>query len=105
MAKVKLENTSDGAIYLAIPGSKEKPSTGDFVNVPRCVKTESVDEKTNEKRTKTVVGTAEVDSEVWDQLKKNPVVTAYLSSGRLRVAGSAGPPPAPADAEKGKGKG
>jgi hypothetical protein len=104
MAKIKLENTSKAAIVLAItetsPEGKEIFS-GDQVTVPRF-KVEEFEDAAGEKHTRTIFGTAEVDSEAWEKLKKNKVVATYLSSGRLRVAGSAGPPPAASPPSGGK---
>jgi hypothetical protein len=107
---VKLENTSDAAIYLPrlqaeceVDGKKKTPFDNDTINVPRAKRLETTDEKTGEKRTKVELGTAEVDDEVWARLKKNKVVLSYLSSGRLRVVGSSGPPPEPVTSAGGKG--
>jgi hypothetical protein len=107
---IKLENTSDAPIYLpklqpeaVVDGKKVTPFDNDIVIVPRAKRLESTDEKTGDKRVSTVLGTAEVEDDVWTRLKLNKVVATYLSSGRLRVAGSAGPPPAPAASVGGKG--
>lgn len=100
---VKLENTSDAAIYLPhTPGDKE-PFSNDVTIIPRAKREESVNEKTNEKSVKVTLGSGEIPQEVWDRVKKNKVVATYLSSGRLRVAGSSGPPPESATPNGGKG--
>lgn len=107
---VKLENTSDAPIYLprlqgevVIEGKKVTPFDNDTIIVPRCKRLETTDEATGQKHMRTELGTAEVADDVWERLQKNKVVTSYLSSGRLRVAGSAGPPPAHAAPAGGKG--
>lgn len=97
MAKIKLENTSDAAIYLPIVDldpQKKPVYSGKFVTVPRQKKEELTDEVTGDKRTRTTFGAAEIDDAQWERLKQDKVIATYLSSGRLRVAGSAGPPPA-----------
>lgn len=105
MAKVKLENTSDAAIYLPLVefDAQKKPIySNKFATVPRQKKEEILEEATGEKHTRTTFGTVEVDAEQWDRLKQDKVVMTYLSSGRLRVAGSAGPPPAASPPAGGK---
>ena len=105
MAKVKLENTSDAAIYLPLvefDAQKKPVYSNKFATVPRQKKEEILEEATGEKHTRTIFGTVEVDAEQWDRLKQDKVVTTYLSSGRLRVAGSAGPPPAASPPAGGK---
>lgn len=107
MAKIKLENTSDAAIVLPVVelDPQNKPLySGDFVTVPRQTTETLVEESTGEKHPRKVPGTAEIDSEAWERLKKDKVVATYLSSGRLRVAGSAGPPPAASPSAGGKGR-
>lgn len=108
---IKLENTSTAAIYLPLiqapgPGDSGKeiaPFDNDTVIVPRARKVEETDPRTGDRRSTTINGTAEIADDVWERLQKKKVVAAYLSSGRLRVAGSAGPPPASATPAGGKG--
>lgn len=106
---VKLENTSDAAIYLPklqaeveVDGKRTTPFDNETVIVPRAKRLETTDEKTGEKKSKIELGTAEVEDDVWTRLKKSKVVASYLSSGRLRVAGSSGPPPEPVAPAGGK---
>lgn len=105
MAKIKLENTSDAAVYLPIVDldpQKKPVYSGKFVTVPRQKKEELTDAVTGDKRTRTTFGAAEIDDAQWERLKQDKVIATYLSSGRLRVAGSAGPPPAASPPAGGK---
>lgn len=105
MNMVKLENTSDAAIYLPHTPEKDGAFGNDMTSVPRTKKEESTDDSTGQKTIKKTVGAAEIPQEVWERLRKNKVVATYLSSGRLRVAGSSGPPPESATPKGGKGQG
>ena len=103
--KIKLENTSDAGIYLPLVDldpQKKPVYSGKFVTVPRQKKEELTDEATGDKRTRTTFGAADIDDAQWERLKQDKVVMTYLSSGRLRVAGSAGPPPAASPPAGGK---
>jgi hypothetical protein len=102
--KVKLENTSPAAIVLPLldktPDNKLIFSQ-DTVTVPRLT-VEEFEDAAGAKHQRKVFGVAEIAAEQWDRLKKDKVVMAYLESGRLRVAGSAGPPPAASPSPGGK---
>lgn len=93
---VKLENTTDAAIYLPI-------TMEETLTVPRAVKTIVRNEETGETTTKKTMGSASIDEARLEALKKNKVVAGYFAQKHLRVVGS-GPPPDASTAVTGKAK-
>lgn len=96
--KVKLENTSDAAVYLPHRPGKDEAFANDMTIVPRAKREETTEAATGEKHVRKVFGTAEMDVALWDRVKKDKAVVTLLSRGSLRVAGSSGPPPEAATA-------
>jgi len=108
MGTVKLENTSDAAIYLPVVETtpEGKPLfSNDLVIIPRAKREETTNETTGEKKVKVTVGSASIDEAAWAMVKGKRAVMTYLESGRLRVAGSSGPPSGSSPAPGGKTKG
>lgn len=99
MNTVRVENTTDAAVYLPL-GADHGPIT-----IPRAVKKKERNEKTGDDRMITTNGAAEVDGDKLVELRKtNKIVARYFSEGRLKEVGS-GPPPNPSGQGNGsKGK-
>jgi hypothetical protein len=85
--KVRIENTTDAAIYLPVGANHA------VVIIPRAVKKKVHDEKTGDDHMVTTNGAGEVDSEQLAEFRKtNKIAASYFADGHLKEVGS-GPPP------------